>query len=69
MKSYLKKHVVEVILTIVLLAGLCLILYPTVSDWWNKFHQARTIASYMDTVAEMSDAECEELLAAARAYN
>ncbi len=69
MKKFLKKHVIEIILSIVLLAGLCLILYPAVSDWWNSLHQSRAIASYVETVDEMSEDEKKELLAAARAYN
>lgn len=69
MKRFLKKHVIEIVLSIVLFAGLCLILYPTVSDWWNSFHQSRAIASYVETVDEMSEEEQREMLAAARAYN
>lgn len=26
--------------------GLAIMLYPTVSDWWNSFHQSRAVASY-----------------------
>ena len=69
MKDFLKKYVIELILSIILVAGLCLILYPTVSDWWNSFHQSRAIASYVEKVEGMSEEDCEEMLAAARAYN
>ncbi len=69
MKKFLKKYVIELILSIILVAGLCLILYPTVSDWWNSLHQSRAIASYVETVDGMSEEECETMLAAARAYN
>ena len=68
MKKFLKKYVIELILSIILVAGLCLILYPTVSDWWNSLHQSRAIASYVETVDGMSEEECETMLAAARAY-
>lgn len=69
MKDFLKKYVIELILSIILVAGLCLILYPTVSDWWNSLHQSRAIASYVEKVEGMSEEDCEEMLAAARAYN
>ncbi len=69
MKKFLKKYVIELILSIILVAGLCLILYPTVSDWWNSLHQSRAIASYVETVDGLSEEECEERLAKARAYN
>ena len=69
MKKFLKKYVIELILSIILVAGLCLILYPTVSDWWNSLHQSRAIASLVETVDGLSEEECEERLAKARAYN
>lgn len=69
MKKFLKKHLVEIILVLILLAGLCLILYPTVSDWWNSFHQTRAIASYVEDVENTSEEERQALLEAARAYN
>ena len=45
MKQFFKKHLVEMVLYVILLAGLCLLLYPTFSNWWNSFHQTRAIAS------------------------
>lgn len=69
MKKFLKKHLVEIILVLILLAGLCLILYPTVSDWWNSFHQTRAIASYVEDVENTSEEERKAMLEAAHAYN
>ena len=34
-----------VILVLILIAGVCLLLYPSVSDYWNSFHQTRAIAT------------------------
>ena len=36
-----------------LLAGLSLLLYPTVSDYWNSFHQSRAIATYVEQIAQI----------------
>ncbi|MCI8417625.1 MAG: class C sortase [Lachnospiraceae bacterium] len=69
MKKFLKKHLVEIILFVILLVGLCLILYPTVSDWWNSFHQTRAIASYVEDVENTSEEERQAMLEAARVYN
>lgn len=69
MKKFLKKHWVEMILSLILLAGLCLLLYPTVSDWWNSLHQTRAIASYTDAVEDTSEEDLQAMLDAAYAYN
>lgn len=49
--------------------GLAIMLYPTVSDWWNSFHQSRAVASYQEAMAEFDDTDYEALFAAADAYN
>lgn len=50
-------------------AGLAIMLYPTVSDWWNSFHQSRAVASYQEAMAEFDDTDYDALFAAAEAYN
>ncbi|MGN0772556.1 MAG: class C sortase [Candidatus Ventricola sp.] len=65
----MKKHLSTIALVLVLLVGLSLMLYPTVSDRWNKAHQSRAIATYSQTVSGMENARYEELLAQAQAYN
>lgn len=52
-----------------LMAGFGLIMYPTVSDWWNSMHMSRAIASYIDTVNEMDETQTREILQKAREYN
>ena len=37
----MRKHLSTIVLVILLLIGLSLLLYPTVSDYWNSFHQTR----------------------------
>lgn len=56
-------------MVVLLLAGLSLLLYPTVSDYWNSLHQSRAIADYVESVAQMDDAEYDALWEAAREYN
>ena len=50
----MKKHITTILLIIILLAGLSLLLYPTVSDWWNSLHQSRAIAGYTEAVAGLA---------------
>ncbi len=69
MKKFLKKHWTTILLVLILIAGLCLLLYPSVSDWWNSFHQSRAIASYVEAVEVMSDDEADAMIETARAYN
>ncbi len=65
----MKKHLYTIFLILILIIGLSLLLYPTVSDWWNSFHQSQAIAQYDKDVADMDDGEYERLLSDARSYN
>ncbi len=58
-----------ILLILILLAGLSLLLYPTVSDYWNSFHQSKAIASYAEQVAGLDNDIYEQLWADARDYN
>ena len=58
-----------IILIVILLAGLSVMLYPTVSDYWNSFHQTRAIANYDAIVAELDETDYEALFAEAEQYN
>ena len=64
-----KGNSITVILILVLLAGLSLLLYPSVSDYWNSFHQTQAIASYAENVATMDQARYDALWEDAKAYN
>lgn len=65
----MKKHASTIILILVLIIGLSLILYPTVADWWNSFHQSRAIADYDSILADMKEEEYAHLFEAAMTYN
>ena len=65
----MKKRFPTVILIVVFCIGLSLLLYPTISDYWNSFHQTRAIATYTETVATMDDDEYQEIRENADAYN
>lgn len=69
MAKFFKRHWSTLLLGIILLTGLVLLLYPTVADWWNSFHQSKAVASYVRTVENMTDNEREKAIAAANEYN
>ena len=58
-----------ILLVIIILAGLSLLLYPTVSDYINSitFHEA--IIDYRSRVEDLDRSEYERIMADARAYN
>lgn len=65
----MKNNRSTILLILVLLIGLSLILYPSFADCWNSFHSSRAIASYVEQVANIDDAQYEELWDAAWDYN
>ena len=65
----MKNNRSTILLILILLIGLSLMLYPSFADWWNSFHSSRAIASYEEQVANIDDAQYEELWDAARDYN
>lgn len=58
-----------IFLMLILLVGLSLLLYPTVSDYWNNLHQSKAVVQYAEEVANLDNEVYEQLLAAARQYN
>ena len=65
----MKNNRSTILLILILLIGLSLMLYPSLADWWNSFHSSRAIASYVEQVANIDDAQYEELWDAAWDYN
>lgn len=65
----MKKRLLTIVVILFLLAGLSLLLYPTLSNYWNSLHQSRAIAGYAKTVATLSDDDYAQYWADAQAYN
>lgn len=59
----------NILLVIVLIAGLSLMLYPSFSNWWNSSRQTQVITRYAEAVASLDDEEYEPILESARKYN
>lgn len=64
-----KGRMSTIILVLIFIVGLSLLLYPTVSDYWNSLHQSRAIASYVEAIADIDNDVYETVWAEAQAYN
>lgn len=58
-----------IILFVILLVGLSVMLYPTVSDWWNSRVQSQAIATYDSAVEQLDDNHYDEIMSKAHEYN
>ena len=65
----MRKHLSTIILVIVLVLGVMILLYPTISDYWNSFHQSRAIASYLEQIENIDPVDYEKEWARAEQYN
>lgn len=65
----MRKHLSSIILALIFLIGLSLLLYPTVSDYWNSLHQSRAIKGYQEEVESMDEEEIARLWESAETYN
>lgn len=64
-----KGNYITLVLVLLLFAGLSLLLYPSVSDYWNSFHQTKAISGYAGQVDTMDPAQMDAMWAAAQSYN
>ena len=64
-----KSRISTLLLLFALLAGLSLLLYPTLSDYWNSLHQSRAITKYAEEVTDLNAERYAALLKSAREYN
>lgn len=58
-----------IILVCVFAIGLSLLLYPSVSNWWNEKVSTRAIATYDSLVADISEDDYSAYFEAANEYN
>ena len=53
----MRKHISTIILCITFITGLSLLLYPTVSNYWNAQHQTQAVVDYTERIEKMDDSE------------
>lgn len=69
MKQKKKNRGSDALLILIFLAGLSLLLYPVVSNFWNARVQSNAIADYAQAIDNSDRAQAEQMLAEARSYN
>lgn len=65
----MKRHISTIFLTLAFLAGVSLLLYPSVSNYWNSLHATRAVADYAQEVQNMDRTQYDEMWQAAVDYN
>ncbi|MCD8395656.1 MAG: class C sortase [Lachnospiraceae bacterium] len=64
-----KDRMITILLVCVLLAGIVIVAYPSVSNWWNDQVTTRAVATYDEAVADLSETDYTAYFEAAEAYN
>ena len=65
----MKRKLSTMLLILVLFAGLSLLLYPSLSDYWNSFHASQAVATYSEEVRNLNADKYDRLIGEAREYN
>lgn len=65
----MKRHLSTVLLVLIFLMGLCIMLYPMVSDQWNSRVQSRAIVDYEAALNDLTREDFSRHFAEADAYN
>ncbi len=58
-----------ILLVAIFLIGLCVLLYPTVSDFWNEKRQSQAIMNYDDLIVDLTPEDFSEYFRKAEEYN
>lgn len=65
----MKKHLSTILFVTVLITGISLLLYPTVSNYWNMQIQSRAVASYKEATGNLTQQDTTALFETAQTYN
>lgn len=65
----MRNKLTTILLILALFAGLSLLLYPTVSDYWNSLHASQAVADYAENVRNLEAEKYEQVLQDAKSYN
>ena len=65
----MRKHKTVIFLTFGFLVGICILLYPAISDYWNSKTQSRAITNYESVLENLNQDDYDVLFEKAHAYN
>ena len=69
MSKKLKKQIPNIIFGLIFVVGLCIFLYPSVSNYINSKHQSRAVSSYQEAIASIAEEDYNKLWNEAIKYN
>ncbi len=58
-----------ILLVAIFFVGLCVMLYPTISDFWNEKRQSQAIINYDDLIVDLTPENSTEFFTKADSYN
>ena len=65
----MRRHKTVIFLTMGFLLGICILLYPAFSDFWNSKTQSRAITNYESVLENLEQEDYTAVFEKARAYN
>ena len=65
----MRKHKTVIFLTLGFLVGICILLYPAFSDFWNSKTQSRAITDYESVLDNLDETDYNAIFEQAHAYN
>ena len=65
----MRRHKTVIFLTLGFLVGICILLYPAFSDFWNSKTQSRAITDYESVLDNLDENEYSAIFERAHAYN
>ena len=68
-KKGFKSKIPNLIFTVIFLAGICIMLYPSVSNYINSRHQSKAVAGYQEAIAAYSQEDYDKIWQEADRYN
>ena len=65
----MKRDKIGILLVLMLLIGVCALLYPSVSQYWNTKTQTRAVENYQEILASLNQEDYDAFFLEAEAYN
>ena len=65
----MRRHKTVIFLTLGFLIGICILLYPAFSDFWNSKIQSRAITNYESVLEKLKPEDYTAIFDKAHAYN
>ncbi|MBQ3501125.1 MAG: class C sortase [Oscillospiraceae bacterium] len=63
------KNKTNILLILILIAGLSLLLYPSFSNYWNSFTQSQVIVDYTQQIKDLDSEKYDRIISEAEEYN